>query len=116
MKFIKLDICAEEMHNGSPAAVALVGHARGVMAQLNQVIADNPGIEVKQDSAWWQTLAKKVQDNSKVSAELLKKGFNKALFFGDRDLVRILRFFVCSGGSTSNTTEGGLHGFSNLKS
>jgi 2-hydroxyacyl-CoA lyase 1 len=70
VKFIKLDICAEEMHNGSPAAVALVGHARGVMAQLNQVIAADASIKVKQDSAWWQKLAKKVQDNSKASAEL----------------------------------------------
>jgi len=69
-KFIKIDIVPEEMQNGSPAACRLVGHARGVVGQLNKALAASGGHKYSKDSEWWKTLASKVTQNEKVSADL----------------------------------------------
>jgi len=69
-RFIKMDINPEEMQNGSPAACRLVGHLKGVAGQLNKAIAASGGISYSKDSEWWKTLASKVAQNEKVSADL----------------------------------------------
>jgi len=70
VKFIKIDICPEEMHNGKPAAVALVGHAYGIVGQLNQRVSAEPTIQVPFDTVWWQSLQSKIRSNAQVSADL----------------------------------------------
>jgi len=70
VKFIKIDISAEEMHNGTPAAVALVGHARSVVEQLNKALAVRGGFAAPSSSPWWQKLKNKVDANGRVSSDL----------------------------------------------
>jgi hypothetical protein len=56
------------MENGSPAEVALCGHAKGIVGQL---VAANAAAPYKYDasSPWWGALREKVDANRKVRRE-----------------------------------------------
>lgn len=68
-KFIKVDILEEEMHNGSPAAVSLVGHAKAIMGQLVDGLKTHP-VTYPDNAAYWHDLRDKVKNSSRASADL----------------------------------------------
>lgn len=53
-----------------PAAVALVGHARGIAYQLNEALAAAGGFKVDANGAWWQSLNKRMDESKKTSSDL----------------------------------------------
>ena len=73
-RFIKIDVAEEGMHDGHTADVALVGHAKAVLAQLNAAVGVGGGatplFAVAPESAWARTLAAKVSANAQASAAL----------------------------------------------
>ncbi|KAK2168480.1 hypothetical protein LSH36_16g00003 [Paralvinella palmiformis] len=66
VKFIQIDIHAEELNNGVPAAVALHGDVNCVIKQMNQEVKSKPGtFEFNPNSAWWRMLHEKIEENMK---------------------------------------------------
>ena len=55
---------------GIPAAVALVGHARGIVNQLNKAVAAAGGFKADPNGEWWQALNKRMTESKKTSADL----------------------------------------------
>lgn len=69
VKFIKVDIAEEEMHNGTAASVALVGHAKAIVGQLVAGARANP-VKYSSDAAYWKELKAKVESAKSKSAGL----------------------------------------------
>ena len=69
VRFIKIDVYEEEMHNSKPAEVALVGNAKCVIAQMNEVHASNPW-KYDNNSTYWNNLRSTIAKNKKISADL----------------------------------------------
>eukprot|EP01065_Artemidia_motanka_P022391 TRINITY_DN26586_c0_g1_i1.p1 TRINITY_DN26586_c0_g1~~TRINITY_DN26586_c0_g1_i1.p1 ORF type:complete len:586 (+),score=182.88 TRINITY_DN26586_c0_g1_i1:68-1759(+) len=69
VKIIQIDICPEEIHQGLPTAVPLVGDAAAVCGQLGEAAAA-AGLRVDGGGDWWQTLRAKVRANSETNEKL----------------------------------------------
>jgi len=65
VKFIHLDIAADEIGTNVPCEVPLVGDASSVMDQLNTVLKEDP-FTFDKDSEWLATLSEKARDNEKA--------------------------------------------------
>ncbi|XP_040819161.1 2-hydroxyacyl-CoA lyase 1 isoform X2 [Ochotona curzoniae] len=69
VKFIQVDICAEELGNNVKPAVTLLGDinavTRQLLEQLNKTMWQYPP-----DSTWWGTLREKMTSNEAASKEL----------------------------------------------
>ncbi|XP_012587650.1 PREDICTED: 2-hydroxyacyl-CoA lyase 1 isoform X1 [Condylura cristata] len=69
VKFIQIDICAEELGNNVKPAVTLLGDINAVTKQLLEQFDKTPW-QYPQDSKWWETLRKKMKSNAAASKEL----------------------------------------------
>ncbi len=65
VKFIQLDIAADEIGTNVPCEVPLVGDANSVMDQLNKALKEDP-FTFDKDSEWLATLSEKARDNEKA--------------------------------------------------
>ncbi|MCK9517880.1 MAG: oxalyl-CoA decarboxylase [Dehalococcoidia bacterium] len=70
VRTIQLDISAEEIGNGVPAEVGLVGDARSVLSQLNESLRNKPW-QYPAETTWRVGIAKKAQDNQAGTEPLL---------------------------------------------
>lgn len=74
VKFIKVDIMAEEMKDNvaaGSAAVLLQGDIRSVVQQLHAALLSNPStLSARKYSAWWQQVRSKIQKNASIQASL----------------------------------------------
>jgi 2-hydroxyacyl-CoA lyase 1 len=62
VRFIKVDISAENVHDNVRAAVPLVGDAREVIGQLNSSLSSRP-FTVDESGQWWKDLKQKNEAN-----------------------------------------------------
>lgn len=72
VKFIQIDICAEELGNNVRPSVTLLGDVNAVSKQLLEQFVKNPW-QYPTDSKWWETLREKRKNNEAVSKELASK-------------------------------------------
>jgi 2-hydroxyacyl-CoA lyase 1 len=71
VRVIQLDIAAEEIGTNIPTEVALVGHARGVMGQLNAALGRSPW-SYSPETPWRAELAQKSEENRR-SVEAMER-------------------------------------------
>nr|XP_031322399.1 2-hydroxyacyl-CoA lyase 1 isoform X2 [Camelus dromedarius] len=69
VKFIQVDICAEELGNNVRPAVTLLGDINAVTEQLLEQFDKTPW-QYPPESKWWKTLREKMKSNEAVSKEL----------------------------------------------
>ncbi|XP_038288169.1 2-hydroxyacyl-CoA lyase 1 isoform X2 [Canis lupus familiaris] len=69
VKFIQIDICAEELGNNVKPAVSLLGDINAVTKQLLEQFDKTPW-QYPPESSWWQTLREKMESNEAASKEL----------------------------------------------
>ncbi|XP_060036826.1 2-hydroxyacyl-CoA lyase 1 [Erinaceus europaeus] len=69
VKFIQVDICAEELGNNVRPAVTLLGDIHAVTKQLLEHF-NNMQWQYPPESVWWQTLREKMKSNEAMSKEL----------------------------------------------
>jgi 2-hydroxyacyl-CoA lyase 1 len=62
VRVVQMDIAAEEIGTNVPAEVALVGDARAVTSQLNQVLRESPW-QYPAESTWRTGIQKKIEEN-----------------------------------------------------
>lgn len=72
VKFIQIDICAEELGNNVRPSVTLLGDVNAVCKQLLEQFDKIPW-QYPVDSKWWKTLREKMKSNEAVSQELASK-------------------------------------------
>ncbi|XP_038205031.1 2-hydroxyacyl-CoA lyase 1 isoform X1 [Arvicola amphibius] len=72
VKFIQIDICAEELGNNVRPSVTLLGDINAVSKQLLEQFDKTPW-QHPVDSKWWETLREKMKTNEAVSKELASK-------------------------------------------
>ncbi|ERE90062.1 2-hydroxyacyl-CoA lyase 1 [Cricetulus griseus] len=72
VKFIQIDIYAEELGNNVRPSVTLLGDANAVSKQLLEQFDKTPW-QFPTDSKWWKTLREKMKSNEAVSKELASK-------------------------------------------
>lgn len=72
VKFIQIDICAEELGNNVRPSVTLLGDINAVSKQLLEQFDKSPW-QYPTDSKWWKTLREKMKSNEAVSQELASK-------------------------------------------
>ncbi|XP_036999842.2 2-hydroxyacyl-CoA lyase 1 isoform X2 [Artibeus jamaicensis] len=72
VKFIQVDICAEELGNNVRPAVTLLGDVSAVTKQLLEQFDKTPW-EYPPESNWWKTLREKMKSNEAASQELASK-------------------------------------------
>ncbi|XP_032115004.1 2-hydroxyacyl-CoA lyase 1 isoform X9 [Sapajus apella] len=72
VKFIQVDICAEELGNNVKPAVTLLGDISAVSKQLLEEL-DKTAWEYPPESKWWKTLREKMKSNEAASKELASK-------------------------------------------
>ncbi|XP_051033806.1 2-hydroxyacyl-CoA lyase 1 isoform X1 [Phodopus roborovskii] len=72
VKFIQIDICAEELGNNVRPSVTLLGDINAVSKQLLEQFDKTPW-QFPTDSKWWKTLREKMKSNEAVSKELASK-------------------------------------------
>uniref|UniRef100_A0A2K5CJF2 2-hydroxyacyl-CoA lyase 1 n=1 Tax=Aotus nancymaae TaxID=37293 RepID=A0A2K5CJF2_AOTNA len=72
VKFIQVDICAEELGNNLKPAVTLLGDISAVSKQLLEEL-DKTSWEYPPESKWWKTLREKMKSNEAASKELASK-------------------------------------------
>lgn len=72
VKFIQIDICAEELGNNVRPSVTLLGDINAVSKQLLEQFDKTPW-QYPIDSKWWETLREKMRTNEAVSKELASK-------------------------------------------
>ncbi|XP_028747042.1 2-hydroxyacyl-CoA lyase 1 [Peromyscus leucopus] len=72
VKFVQIDICAEELGNNVRPAVTLLGDINAVSKQLLEQFDKTPW-RYPTDSKWWKTLREKMKNNEAVSKELASK-------------------------------------------
>lgn len=69
VKFIQVDICAEELGNNVRPAVTLLGDINAVTKQLLEQFDKTPW-QYPLESKWWKTLREKMKSNEAASKEL----------------------------------------------
>ncbi|XP_053077459.1 2-hydroxyacyl-CoA lyase 1 isoform X4 [Acinonyx jubatus] len=69
VKFIQVDICAEELGNNVKPAVTLLGDINAVTKQLLEQFDKTPW-QYPPESSWWKTLREKMKSNEATSKEL----------------------------------------------
>lgn len=69
VKFIQVDICAEELGNNVRPAVTLLGDINAVTKQLLEQFDKTPW-QYPLESKWWKTLREKMRSNEAASKEL----------------------------------------------
>ncbi|XP_046954888.1 2-hydroxyacyl-CoA lyase 1 isoform X4 [Lynx rufus] len=69
VKFIQVDICAEELGNNVKPAVTLLGDINAVTKQLLEQFDKTPW-QYPPESSWWKTLREKMKSNEAASKEL----------------------------------------------
>nr|XP_035948415.1 2-hydroxyacyl-CoA lyase 1 isoform X3 [Halichoerus grypus] len=69
VKFIQVDICAEELGNNVKPAVTLLGDINAIAKQLLEQFDKTPW-QYPPESSWWQTLREKMKINEAASKEL----------------------------------------------
>ena len=67
VRVIQMDISAEEIGNNVPAEVALVGDAKAITSQINQVLREQPW-QFGAENTWRTGIAKKIEDNQAQTA------------------------------------------------
>ncbi|CAK6435669.1 unnamed protein product [Pipistrellus nathusii] len=72
VKFIQIDICAEELGNNVRPAVTLLGDINAVTKQLLEQF-DKASWQYPPESKWWNTLREKMKSNEAASKELASK-------------------------------------------
>ncbi|XP_006770248.1 PREDICTED: 2-hydroxyacyl-CoA lyase 1 isoform X2 [Myotis davidii] len=72
VKFIQIDICAEELGNNVRPAVTLLGDINAVTKQLLEQFDKTPW-QYPPESKWWNTLKEKMKSNEAASKELASK-------------------------------------------
>ncbi|XP_055468193.1 2-hydroxyacyl-CoA lyase 1 isoform X2 [Psammomys obesus] len=72
VKFIQIDICAEELGNNVRPSVTLLGDVNAVCKQLLEQFDKTPW-QYPMDSKWWKMLREKMKSNEAVSQELASK-------------------------------------------
>ncbi|XP_037380503.1 2-hydroxyacyl-CoA lyase 1 [Talpa occidentalis] len=72
VKFIQIDICAEELGNNVKPAVTLLGDINAVTKQLLGQFDKTPW-QYPPESKWWGTLREKMKSNAAASKELASK-------------------------------------------
>ncbi|XP_029410375.1 2-hydroxyacyl-CoA lyase 1 isoform X3 [Nannospalax galili] len=72
VKFIQVDICAEELGNNVKPAVTLLGDVNAVSKQLLEQL-DKTAWQCPAESKWWETLREKMKSNQVVSKELASR-------------------------------------------
>lgn len=72
VKFIQIDICAEELGNNVRPSVTLLGDVSAVSKQLLEQFDKNPW-QYPTDSKWWETLRERKRNNEAISKELASK-------------------------------------------
>nr|XP_055151469.1 2-hydroxyacyl-CoA lyase 1 isoform X4 [Symphalangus syndactylus] len=72
VKFIQVDICAEELGNNVKPAVTLLGNINAVTKQLLEELDKTPW-QYPPESKWWKTLREKMKSNEAASKELASK-------------------------------------------
>ncbi|XP_006840075.1 PREDICTED: 2-hydroxyacyl-CoA lyase 1 isoform X4 [Chrysochloris asiatica] len=72
VKFIQVDICAEELGNNVRPAVTLLGDINAVTKQLLEEFDKAPW-QYPLESTWWKTLREKMKSNEAASKELASK-------------------------------------------
>ncbi|XP_078210402.1 2-hydroxyacyl-CoA lyase 1 isoform X24 [Callithrix jacchus] len=72
VKFIQVDICAEELGNNVKPTVTLLGDISAVSKQLLEEL-DKTSWEYPPESKWWKTLREKMKSNEAASKELASK-------------------------------------------
>lgn len=72
VKFIQIDICAEELGNNVRPAVTLLGDINAVTKQLLEQFDKAPW-HYPPGSKWWNTLREKMKSNEAASKELASK-------------------------------------------
>nr|XP_002716230.4 2-hydroxyacyl-CoA lyase 1 [Oryctolagus cuniculus] len=72
VKFIQVDICAEELGNNVKPAVTLLGDINAVTKQLLEQLT-KPLWQYPPESKWWKTLREKMKSNEALSQELASK-------------------------------------------
>uniref|UniRef100_A0A8C9E0T5 2-hydroxyacyl-CoA lyase n=1 Tax=Phocoena sinus TaxID=42100 RepID=A0A8C9E0T5_PHOSS len=75
VKFIQVDICAEELGNNVRPAVTLLGDINAVTKQLLEQFDKTPW-QYPPESKWWKILREKMKSNEALSKEL---AFQKSL-------------------------------------
>ncbi|KAM9087959.1 2-hydroxyacyl-CoA lyase 1 isoform 2-T3 [Megaptera novaeangliae] len=75
VKFIQVDICAEELGNNVRPAVTLLGDINAVTKQLLEQFEKTPW-QYPPESKWWKILREKMKSNEALSKEL---AFKKSL-------------------------------------
>ncbi|XP_043922774.1 2-hydroxyacyl-CoA lyase 1 [Protopterus annectens] len=69
VKFIQVDICAEELGNNVKPSVALLGDIKAVVQQLLEYVQEQPW-KYPSSSEWWKILKDKIKENEDASQEL----------------------------------------------
>nr|XP_005910612.1 PREDICTED: 2-hydroxyacyl-CoA lyase 1 isoform X4 [Bos mutus] len=72
VKFIQVDICAEELGNNVRPAVTLLGDVNAVTKQLLEQFDKTPW-QYPPESEWWKVLREKMKSNEALSKELASK-------------------------------------------
>ncbi|EHB12976.1 2-hydroxyacyl-CoA lyase 1 [Heterocephalus glaber] len=72
VKFIQIDICAEELGNNVKPAVTLLGDINAVAKQLLEQFDKIPW-QYPPESKWWKRLREKMKSNEAASKELASK-------------------------------------------
>ncbi|XP_014987703.3 2-hydroxyacyl-CoA lyase 1 isoform X1 [Macaca mulatta] len=72
VKFIQVDICAEELGNNVKPAVTLLGDINAVTKQLLEEFDKTPW-QYPPESKWWKTLREKMKSNEAASKELASR-------------------------------------------
>ncbi|XP_069168406.1 LOW QUALITY PROTEIN: 2-hydroxyacyl-CoA lyase 1 [Procambarus clarkii] len=67
VKFIHVDVCAEEFHNSVTGSVTLLGDLKLVCGQLQEAV---PGSVLAPHSPWRSRLGEKAQANMSINAEM----------------------------------------------
>lgn len=67
VKFIQVDLCAEEFHNSVQGSVCLLGDIKEISGQL---VEASPGILHSSNSSWWSSLREKMQANTATNNKL----------------------------------------------
>ena len=70
VKIIQMDIASEEIGTNVPAQAALVGDAKGIMAQLNAALEQEP-FSYPSETEWRADLGQKVQENQAAVEAML---------------------------------------------
>ncbi|XP_032000166.1 2-hydroxyacyl-CoA lyase 1 isoform X1 [Hylobates moloch] len=72
VKFIQVDICAEELGNNVKPTVTLLGNINAVTKQLLEELDKTPW-QYPPESKWWKTLRERMKSNEAASKELASK-------------------------------------------